>query len=241
MLRLRTLGRKVKIGNKEFALSFILSVLSAVFGILFSFFAAKFLKSTIYGEIQYYLSIVTLLSSFMLFGVDNYLIKETQFGENKRNLLSKSLTFVILISTLILPIYFRIGFSFLARLHSNSKLIFAIFAIALLFSFSSVGYAFLQGKNKYQLKMLLSSFLPHSVFLILFLIHYFTGTLSIFIKLYLFYYSIIYGIFGIYIFARYLFPISNFFTPVQLKTIFFFGLTWVLYNITTTLSNVFIV
>lgn len=107
-------------------------------------------------------------------------------------------------------------------------------------SLSSIGYSLLQGLNKYQLKILLSSFLPHILFLGLFLIHYLTNTLSIFVDLYLLYYAILYGFFGIYIFMKYMFPISGFFSYSQLKSIFFFGFTWILYNITTPLSNIFI-
>ncbi|HBF68885.1 MAG TPA: hypothetical protein DDW20_06235 [Firmicutes bacterium] len=234
------LKRKIKLGNKEFSFSFILSILSAVFGILFSFFAAKFLKSNIYGEIQYYLSIITLLNSFMLFGVDSYLIKETQFEDNNQKIISKSLIFVILNSMLILPIYFRIGFSFLTRLNENIVLILIIFIIALLSSLSLLGCAFLQGKSKYQIKILISSFFPHFFFLLIFFIHFFTNSLQIFFDLYLLYYAILYGFFGVYMLIKYLFPISNFFSLIQMKTIIYFGLTWVLYNITTPLSNIFI-
>lgn len=230
----------IKLGNKEFSLSFLLSVLSAGFGILFSFLAAKFLKSETYGEIQYYLSIVTLLSSFMLFGVDNFVIKNTQFDEEKQKLLSKSLVFVLLITFLMLPIYVFISFFLLSRLNQNTLLIYGIFAIALLCSLSAVGCAFLQGMNKYHLKMLLSSFIPHLLFLLIFLVHYLTGSLSVFVRLYLVYYAILYGFFGVFVIGRFLFPLTDFFTFTQLKTIFFFGLAWLLYNITTPLANVFI-
>lgn len=236
----RTVKSSIKIGNKEFSISFILSILSAVAGIIFSFLAAKLLKSSLYGEIQYFISIVNLLSSIMLFGTDNFIIKNTQFSENKKQLVSKSLCLLILISTLILPIYFRIGVSFLSRLNQNNILVITIFIIAFLMSLSSIGYSLLQGLNKYQLKILLSSFLPHILFLGLFLIHYLTNTLSIFVDLYLLYYAILYGFFGIYIFMKYMFPISGFFSYSQLKSIFFFGFTWILYNITTPLSNIFI-
>lgn len=229
-----------KQGNKEFSFSFILSVLSAFFGALFSFLAAKFLEAETYGEIQYYISIVTLLSSFMLFGVDSFLIKNAQFENNQQQLLSKSIVFVFAISTLILPIYAGIGYSFLSRLHQKSDLIFFIFVIAFLLSLSSLGGAFLQSKSKYHLRLFLTSFIPHALFLAIFGIHYLTGTLDSFIKFYLLYYCLIYGAFGIVVTIKYLFPLADFFSSSQIKGIIFFGLTWVLYNITTPLSTIFI-
>ena len=231
---------KIKIGNAEFSISFLLSVLSAIFGALFSFLSAKFLKAYLYGEIHYYVSIVTLLSTFMIFGTDNYVVKNTQFEESKQPLVSKSIVFVSLLSTLILPIYFRIGISLLSRLNGDTVLIMAIFAIALMLALSTIGYAFLQGNNKYQLRMLFSSFLPHLFFLLIFFIHFVTKTLSLFIDIYLLYYAIFYGSFGIYIVIRYLIPVKGTFLPSQIKSIVFFGLTWALYNITTPLSNIFI-
>lgn len=229
-----------KRGNKEFSFSFILSVLSAFFGALFSFLAAKFLEAETYGEIQYYISIVTLLSSFMLFGVDSFLIKNAQFENNQQQLLSKSIVFVFAISTLILPIYVGIGYTFLSRLHQESDLIFFIFVIAFLLSLSSLGGAFLQSKSKYHLRLFLTSFIPHALFLAIFGIHYLTGTLDSFIKFYLLYYCLIYGTFGIVVTIKYLFPLADFFSSSQIKGIIFFGLTWVLYNITTPLSTIFI-
>lgn len=229
-----------KRGNKEFSFSFLLSVLSAIFGTLFSFFAAKLLESTTYGEIHYYISIVTLLSSFMLFGVDSFLIKNAQFDGNQQQLLSKSIIFIFATSTLILPVYAGIGYNFLARLNQRSDLIFFIFIIAFLLSLSTLGGAFLQSKNKYHLRLFLTSFIPHALFLAIFGIHYLTGTLGTFIKFYLLYYCLIYGTFGIVVAIKYLFPLADFFSNSQIKGIIYFGLTWVLYNITTPLSTVFI-
>ena len=230
----------LKIGNKEFSLSFILSVSSSIVGAIFSILAAKFLGSNLYGQIQYYVSIVSFLSVFMLFGTDNYVIKNAQFEKKEQELASKSTLFVFLLSSLVLPIYFRIASSMLVKLNGDSILITIIFIFALLLTLSTLGCSFLQAKNKYQRKMLFSSFIPHAGLLILLLIHYLTNTMDKFASLYLIYYGIFYGTYGVYFLIKNLFPLSSFFKSYQLKSILFFGLTWIFYNLTTPISNIII-
>ena len=234
--------RKVslKIGNKEFSLSFILSVSSSIIGAIFSILAAKFLGSNQYGQIQYYVSIVSFLSVFMLFGTDNYVIKNAQFEKNKQDLASKSTLFVFLLSSLVLPIYFRIANSMLTKLNGNTFLITIIFVFALLLTLSTLGCSFLQAKNKYQTKLLFSSFIPHAGLLILLLVHYVTNTMDKFASFYLVYYGVLYGAYGVFFFIKNFFPISSFFKLDQLKSILFFGLTWIFYNLTTPISNIII-
>ena len=153
--------------NKEFSISFILSIMSSVFGIVFSFLAAKFLESELYGEIQYYLSIVTILNSFLLFGTDNYIIKNYQFSKERKTFLSSIYLFIFALSSLVLPIYFRIAISFLNKINQNITVVLIIFIIALLTTFGTILYSFFQATNRFEMRVFFSSFLPHLLFLIL--------------------------------------------------------------------------
>lgn len=229
-----------KLGNKEFSLSFVLSVLSSAIGVAFSFLAARFLQSELYGEIQYYISIISVLSMLMVFGCDNFLVKNLQFAKKEDNLLSKMHVFVFLLSTLMLPIYFRIGFSLLQRLNQNVSLILTLFFISFLVSLTTLGCSFFQAKNKYEIKVLFSSFIPHLLFLITFLLHFLTHSLYFFVHYYLVYYAIFYGAFGVFIFIK-LFKFGNLILDKNsLITILFFGLSWVFYNVTSPLTNIIV-
>lgn len=229
-----------KLGNKEFSLSFILSVLSSLMGVAFSFLAARFLESELYGEVQYYISIISILSMLMIFGSDSFLIKNLQFSSKEDNLLGKIYTFVFIISSLILPFYFRIAFSLLTKLNQNNLIIILIFFIAFLLSLSTIASTFFQAKNRYDLKVLFSSFVPHLLFLVVFAIHYFSGSLSIFVKYYLLYYLFFYGTFGLIILIKE-FKFKNLLLHrKQILTIAFFGLSWIFFNTTTPLTNVIV-
>ena len=231
---------KFKIGNKEFSLSFIFSVLSSAIGAVFSFLCAKFLQSELYGELQYYISIASLLNVFMLFGVDYYIIKNGQYHSNKQELQSNAFLFVTFLSLFIFPIYFRIASSFFIRLNENNGLILFLFIMALALAFSTIFFSYLQSINKYQLKMFFSSLLPHIAFLLIFLIHLLTKTFDVFMDLYLYYYFGIYGLVGIVMFIKYIFPIGRFFSLKDCISIIIFGLSYSLYNCTNAISNIII-
>lgn len=231
---------KFKVGNKEFSLSFIFSVLSSAIGAVFSFLCAKFLQSELYGELQYYISIVSLLNVFMLFGVDYYIIKNGQYHTNKQELQSNAFLFVTFLSLFIFPIYFRIASSFLVRFNGNDGLILLLFIMSLALAFSTIFFSYLQSINKYQLKMFFASLLPHLAFLIIFLIHLLTNSLDAFMDLYLVYYFAIYGLIGIIMFIKYIFPIGRFFTIKDCISIIIFGLSYSLYNCTNAISSIFI-
>ncbi|MCF0125893.1 MAG: polysaccharide biosynthesis C-terminal domain-containing protein, partial [Clostridia bacterium] len=225
--------------NKEFGISFVISILSSVIGILFSFAAAKYLEAEIYGQIQYYVSVITLLSSFLVFGSDSFIIKNYQFEGDSRFLLSKIYTFIFLSSSLFLPFYFRIAVSFLDKLNGNSLLIFILFVCSFALSLSTVASAVFQAKNKYQLKTFVSSFLPHLCFLITFLAHLLTKTLFSFNQFYLLYYFVFYGLYGLIFFIKSFrkikFPNLN-----ELSSIVFLGLSFAFYNIISPLTNIFV-
>ncbi len=236
------LKRVFKFGNREFSISFILSVLGSVLGMIFSVLAARFLEAERYGEIHYYISIISLLSTLMLFGIDQYIIKNIQFCEDKKTFIGKAYILLFLIGSFVLPIYFKIGTELLTKLNGDTTLVLVIFFLSLLLCITNIIYAFFQGINHYERKLLFSSLLPHLLFLITLLIHYFTNTLDTFMDLYLLYYAIYYGGFGLIFFFKYfrLKASSLMFSRSELISILFIGLSYVLYNIQSPISNIII-
>ncbi len=176
----------------------------------------------------------------MIFGSDNFLIKNLQFTDNENNLSSKVFTFSSLLSFIILPIYFIIAYFLLTRLEKDIWLIFLVFIIAFFNMLSGIAGAIFQAKSKYEIKVIFSSFCPHLLFLIAFLIHLASNSLDIFVNLYLYYYLAFYGIFGLVVLILFFRPKSLFLTKQQIKSIILFGLTYALYTVTTPIANILI-
>lgn len=207
---------------------------------VFSFVSARLLQSELYGEIHYYLSIITLLSALMVFGIDNYLIKTLQFSNSKKEEMGKAYIFITIIGMAILPFYFRIASSYLDRLHGNNNLIFILFIISWVGALCSATYAFFQAINKYQIKILFSGVIPHILFLLVLLIHYLTDTIDIFTSFYLLYYLLFYGAIGIPLMIC-LFKLPKLLYDFNsLKSIFFMAMAWILYNLTNPIASIII-
>jgi len=209
-------------------------------GFAFSFLAARFLGSDKYGELQFYISIASLVSVFVVFGADNYVIKHMQFANNKKTEITKIYQFMTLSSIFTLPFYFLIAYFLLSKLNQNLSLIFIIFLIAIISSFCSVFFAFLTGVSKNHLRTLFSGVVPHFVFLIIFLVHFLTNSLDLFMSWYLFYYI------GIFLLTVLPFLITHIrktkfhISKQQFITMLFFALTWICYNATTPLTNIIV-
>lgn len=226
--------------NKEFLISFIFSIVSAFIGFIFSFIVARQLESTKYGELQYYLSIISLLQVFMTFGSDTYLIKNLQFAKEKKGETTKIFIFSLIMSAITLPIYFVIAFFLLDKLEKNLVIIFCIYTASLLVNFATIICAIFVSKSKNYLSVFISGIFPHIVLLTLFLIHYFTNTLNLFLDWYLYYYISIYAIISIPFFIYNLKVIKFVLDKKTFITLMIFFLTTLTYSTTTPIANIFI-
>ena len=231
--------RKPKI-NKEFGLSFIFSILSSLLGFLFSFLAARFLESDGYGEVQYYLSVASLCSVFIVFGSDNFVIKRIQFEDDKKAAMARMYVFLLATSVLTLPIYFVVAYFGLNQLGRDLGVIFLIFVLAVMMSFMSLLNGFFTGISKNQIRTVLSGIIPHLGMIVFFAIHYLTDTLDLFIQLYIVY-SAAFSLFTIIPFvATHVGKTSLRFTKSEIIQLATFALIWVCYNTTTPIANVII-
>lgn len=229
--------------NKEFIFSFLFSIISSLLAFLFSFLTARYLGSEKFGQINYYISIANILTTFITFGLDNYIIKNIQFYGDKRAILSKVISFRFLPMMLTLPIYFLIAYFLLTSFNQDAYIIIIVFVLAILLSTIGILKGFFTGQSKNQLSTLLSGILPHIVMIIVFCCHLVTNTLDIFLEYYIIYYAISFAIIVIpflCIFLRHYKLSSILFTKSELLTILMFFLTWVCYNMTNSISNVVI-
>jgi O-antigen/teichoic acid export membrane protein len=232
--------RKPRI-NHEFSLSFIFSLVSALLGFAFSFLAAKYLESERYGQIQYYVSIASIVSIFVTFGADNRIPKTIQFSADKKADVSRYFFLSSMIWVVGLPLYFVISYFALGKLEQNILLIFIVYIVALTSSFSSILCSYFTGISKYELKILLSGLVPHVCYIIIFLCHLLTNTLTLFVDYYL-YYTI--GIFAISIFPIACSLISKKklkFTKKEIVSMLIFTAIFVAYNTQNEVSKVIIV
>ena len=226
--------------NKEFSLTFVFSIGSSLLGFVFSFLAAKFLEADGYGEVNYYLSISSLLTVFITCGGDNFLIKRLQFEEDKKSAMARIYFFLLLTSFLTLPIYFLIAYFGLAKLGKNLLVIFIIFLAAVVGAFTTIISAYFTGLSKNQIRTVISGIVPHIGMLFFFTIHFFTNTLDLFIKLYLVY-SLSIGVCCVIPFvASHCHRASLKFTKSEVAQLVTFALIWICYNTTNPVANVFI-
>ena len=187
-----TLFKRLRQGgiNKELTWSLLMSLVSSGLGFIFSMLCSYYLQATAYGEAQYYISIVSTLSTLMTFGSDSYLVKTVQFAEDKKYATSRVCLFNTIAGVLILPFYLVVAYLALNRLNGNIWLILTIYVAALTVSLLSLTKSYFIGQKKQQISTLLTGILPHIGFLIIFLCHYLTGTLDLFLDLYVVYYAV---------------------------------------------------
>lgn len=226
--------------NKEFVLTFIFSVGSSVLGFVFSFLAAKFLEADGYGEVNYYLSISSLLTVFITCGGDNFLIKRLQFEADRKSAMARIYFLLLLTSFLTLPIYFLIAYFGLAKLNQNLLIIFTIFIASVAGAFTTIIAAYFTGLSKNQIRTLISGVAPHLGMLFFFAVHYFTNTLDLFIKLYLIYSTTISLCCVVPFVATHCHRANLKFTKAEITQLLTFALIWICYNTTNPIANVFI-
>lgn len=235
----RSTYRFLKI-NKEFSLTFIFSICSSVLGFIFSFLAAKFLEADGYGEVNYYLSISSLLNVFITFGADNFLIKRLQFEDDKKAALARIYFLLLFTSLLTLPVYFLIAYFGLEKLNRNVGLIFIIFFASVIGSFSTILSAYFTGISKNQFRTIFSGIIPHIGMLLFFSIHFFTNTLDLFIRLYLIYSMAISLACVIPFVATHCHKTKIKFSKNEILQLLTFALIWICYNTTNPIANIFI-
>lgn len=219
-------------------LIYLFSLLAAVVGIGLNFFLASALEADKYGELQFYVSLATLLANVFIFGLNSFLIREAKNKDQKSDVLSKCFTLYFLIFLFILPIVFFVLYNYVSRTASNSFLAITIIFVAFLMGLSMLFTANWQGSGKYQLSILFENFIPKFSLLIFAILFLMFGKIFEFSEKYLLFYILIYSLIAVPLSIRCIKHLHLSFSRNEIISIlFFFGVAFT-YNIGNELTKV---
>ncbi len=217
-------------------LPYILSALSMGIGLLTSYFLARTLGASVYGEIRYIISFFSFFSSILLFGLSNFILREAKNQKRKATLLNYSINFLFVTSSFAIPIIFYILKVYLNV--NNTTYAICIIVSSFFSALASIYGSYNQGIGDYHITQLITNIIPRSVILILAISSYFLLDYDWFVSNYILIYTVIYGTIGLYILARHYRSFKLGFTKKDyLSLCFFFGTT-ITYTITSELTNI---
>ncbi len=220
-------------------LPFIFSIISAFFGFGFNFVLARFLGSSVYGDLQYLVSIATTFSSFFVFGLSYFVIREAKNSVHNGQLMDKVFTFFFFLLAFLTPILFYILYNYTTGLENNLNLSLLILAVAIVMSVNTLGASYYQGIGKYHESIFIENILPKLAMFVLTFVFLGFGKLVYFSENYLLYYLVIYGLIAIFILRKFFHKLSLTLTKKEYLSIsFFFGVT-ITYSLTTNLTKIF--
>ncbi len=147
-------------------LPIIMSALSAIISILTTFFVAKPLGAELYGQVQYYVGVITVFSIISAFGLSDYFIKTTQYSENHKEHFGKWILLMTIIDFIITPVFMIIVFFVLKDFEKNLILILIVALCGLSQSFLNVIGGYLLGRFEQAKSLFFSNFLPKLLILI---------------------------------------------------------------------------
>ena len=228
-----------KVFSKNIFLSFLpylLSALSMIIGFLSSYFLARTLGAEIYGEIRYVISLFTTFSSVLLFGLSNFLIKESKNPTKKETILNYSFSFLFIVFIFLSPVIFKLLKDYF-HIENHIYIISVLFASISISIISIYGF-FNQGIGKYHITQLVTNIIPRLVMLIITILFYFLLNYSWFASNYVLIYSIVYGTLALIILILKFRSFKlGFEAKDYLSLTFFFGTT-LTYSITSELTNI---
>lgn len=179
-------------------ITLFLSALGAILSFATTFLLTHFLGSTeesraiLYGKIQYYLGIITILTMVLKFGFVSFTVKNTQLSSDKKTVFSNVFFAFDLFSIIVFPLFFIISFFFLKKLESNIFLIIVLFFASFFFSLSSLISSFLLGKKRYKSSVFVETIIPKTIQLIIFGIFIILKQYSLLVDLYVLIFALVY-------------------------------------------------
>lgn len=156
--------------QKPAIIPIILSAISAVLSFGFSFLVAKPLGPELYGQIEYYIGIISVTSILLAFGLPNFLNKETQFHSDKKKFFSNAVAIFSIISAIGIPIFLLIGYFLLGGLNKNIPLVFLIYIASICTSLSTLVASFYIGNKEPSKSIIFTTIIPHFVILVVSLV-----------------------------------------------------------------------
>ena len=228
----------MKIFKSKSLLTYILSISASAIGISLNFVLARFLGASQYGNIQYYIGLATTFSSFLIIGLNTFIIREAKNPKFNGQIMSKCFSLYLSILTFAVPILVFILKTMGIGNQSTLK-IGSIIAVSFLIGADLLIASYFQGIGKYYLSIIFETLLPKLLLLITSSVLIFVGLESAVIDYYLLFYIIIYGAIFIPIFIK---LFKGFDLKIEGKDftsiLFFFGVT-ITYSIGTNLTKVF--
>lgn len=229
----------MKIFKNRNLCTYFLSVLASIFGVALNFSLAKILKAEAYGNFQFYISIITTTSNFLIFGLNTFLIREAKNNKVATDIFSKCVSLYTCTFLFGLPIIYFVLNNFV--LENDKGFLFAITLIfvSFLFGLNVLISSYNQGKGKLHLSIIFETLIPKlfltlSVFILLFF-----GKINFFEENFLVFYLIIYFVIVTFFIIKLFKKISFSFSFADIKSIvFFFGIT-INYTLASNLTKVF--
>lgn len=236
---MKTPAKLQKLKKAKNILPFILSILSAAFGFGFNYVLAKYLGSAVFGDLQYLVSIATTFSSFFVFGLSWFVVREAKNPIHNGELMNKVFTIFFLIVAYVAPILFYILYNYTTDIKGDLSTTIFIILVALVMAINTLGSSYFQGVGKYYDSIIIENIIPKFIIFLLTIVFLWMGTLQQFSDNYLAYYLLVYGLIAVYLIKRYFKRLSFTLTKKEYISItFFFGVT-ITYSLTTELTKVF--
>lgn len=151
---------KIKKNNNSALFAIIFSAISAAISIATTFLVAKPIGSSKYGNVQYYIGIISTFSTIITFGFASFLVKNSQFEQQPKQLFTKCLILMTAFSVVLFPAFFLICYFFLSEINKDWLLILQLFACSYFTALCSIVGPYLIGLKKSALGILLETLLP---------------------------------------------------------------------------------
>lgn len=158
---------KIKKIDWQKVLPILFSVGATGFGALTSLLIARPLGNELYGQIQYFVGIIGVLTTTLQFGINFILVKNSQFEKDKKAFFTKHLLLFNLLNAVGMCIFILVAYFLLNSFSSNVLLILIVFFSGYSAALDGLVGAFLLGTGKAAASTFLGSFLPKAILLVL--------------------------------------------------------------------------
>ena len=205
---------------------YFLSFVSSAVGIFLNFFLAKVLGAGEFGRIQYLIALSNTSAQVMIFGLNNFLIKEAKNVDQDGQIFNKCFSLYLCIVIFTFPIFYFVLYNYASGLMNSWFLTIVVLIIGILIGSNSLIAAFFQGNGKYHLTIIFENLIPKAAMLFVSIMLLLIMKSQNFNALYLVFYIVVYFL------ATIPFIVINFrkinlkFKKEEIITIvFFFGIT----------------
>lgn len=230
-----TVEKKTKTRN---VVTYLVSFFASFIGILLNLFLARALEAAVYGRIQYFVALATTCSSFLLFGLNSFLVREANNPDQNGQASNKCFTLYLAIAAALLPLMFLVLYFLVPQSSFDLLVSLLVLGAAFFIGASSLISAHFQGWGKYHMSVILENLIPKLVLLALSVSLAFAGAKPFLGEYYFIFYVVVYALVVIPCFCVLFKRLNLRFTKKEIKTIlFFFGVT-VTYSVGNNLTKV---